>query len=354
MKFSQLYDQYGAMLNPTYCLKVDGAGLELGEDVRLRLIECELTSRRRAGVLRVEAELTADGEQSGAWLDAFQLGAVCSLALGYDGENEDVFVGRVYELDWGDPLDGVRYELQAVCLDARGQLMLSSCADAGGVRTVSQMVEAILGQAGCKQLAGNQTIEPVPEDWDCLAQRMGETDYEVLCRTADFLGFELSVFADSLYFGPPKPESDPTVEFDGPNGLMRLRRRRTLAGQCAAVAVSGADDKGERLYARQARKTDSGFGVDKMANALDSDLHQPVSGMRTMAQAQYLAKARMEERERGSGALLGQGTGLPELRPGRFVKVSGLSEPLNGSYYVHTVRHTLDETGFETSFEAED
>ena len=54
------------------------------------------------------------------------------------------------------------------------------------------------------------------------------------------------------------------------------------------------------------------------------------------------------------GALLGQGTGLPELRPGRFVKVSGLSQPLNGSYYVHTVRHTLDETGFETNFEAED
>lgn len=354
MKFSQLYDQYGAMLHPTYCLKVDNAKLELGEDICLRTIECELTSRRRAGVLRIEAVLTVGGAQSGAWLDAFQLGAVCSLALGYDGENKDVFVGRVYELDWEDPLDGVRYELQAVCLDVRGQLMLSSCADAGGVRTVSQMVNAILGQKSCKQLAKNQTVKSVPEDWDCPGQRMGETDYDVLCRTADFLGFELSVFADSLYFGPPKPESTPTVEFDSPNGLMQLRRRRTLAGQCAAVAVSGADDKGERLYARQARKTDSGFGVGKMAQTLDRDLNQPVPSMRTMAQAQYLAQARMEERERGSGALLGQGTGLPELRPGRFVKVSGLSKPLNGSYYVRTVRHTLDETGFETNFEAED
>lgn len=354
MKFSQLYDKYSSMLRPSYCLKVDGKTLESGEDVRLRLIECELTGRREAGALRVEAELTVDGDKSGAWLKAFQLGASCSLSLGYDGKDTEVFTGFVYEMAWADPLDGGRYGLQAVCLDVRGQMMLSSSADAGPARTVSQTVKAILGQPGCERLAGKQTVKPIPKDWDQPARRDGATDYDVMCETADLLGFELAVFADELYFGPPKPDSAPTVEFDGPNGLMRLERRRTLAGQCAAVAVTGADDKGERLYARQARKADKGFGVGKIASALDGDLSQPVPVMRTMAQAQYLAKARMEERERRSGALLGQGTGLPEIRPGRFVKVSGLSEPLNGSYYVRTVRHTVDETGFETSFEAED
>lgn len=354
MKFSKLYDKYGAMLRPSYCLKVDGTALELGEDVHLRLIECELTSGHEAGAVRIEAELTVDGDKSGAWLKAFQLGAACSLSLGYDGKDTEVFAGFVYELDWCDPLDSDCYELQAVCLDARGQLMLSSSTDAGPVRTVSQMVKDILGQPGCKRLAGKQTIKPVPKDWDQPVRRDGETDYDVMCRITDFLGFELSVFADELYFGPPGPDSDPTVEFDGPNGLMRLQRRRTLAGQCAGVTVTGADDKGERLYARQARKSDKGFGVGKITSALSGDLNQPVPIMRTMAQAQYLAKSRMEERERRSGALLGRGTGLPEIRPGRVVKISGLSQPLNGSYYVHTVRHTLDETGFETSFEAGD
>ncbi len=72
-----------------------------------------------------------------------------------------------------------------------------------------------------------------------------------------------------------------------------------------------------------------------------------------MAQVQYLSKARMEAVQRRSGALLGRGAGVPELRPGRFVTISGLSEAANGNYYVHTVRHVLDADGDETSFEAE-
>jgi len=144
------------------------------------------------------------------------------------------------------------------------------------------------------------------------------------------------------------------LTFDGPNGLMRLERRRTLAGQCAAVAVSGADDRGERVYSRQARKKDSGFGTDKMGGVLSGDVCQPEAFVRTMAQAQYLSQARMEQRQRRSGGLSGHSVGLPELRPGRFIEVTDLSEPVNGTYYVHTVRHVLDETGFESWFEAED
>ena len=76
---------------------------------------------------------------------------------------------------------------------------------------------------------------------------------------------------------------------------------RTLAGQCAAVAVGGTDDSGERLYSRQARKKDSGFGTGKMSSALSGDFYQPEPFVRTMAQAQYLSKARMEWRQRQSG-----------------------------------------------------
>ena len=129
---------------------------------------------------------------------------------------------------------------------------------------------------------------------------------------------------------------------------------RTLAGQCAAVAVGGTDDSGERLYSRQARKKDSGFGTGKMSSALSGDFYQPEPFVRTMAQAQYLSKARMEWRQRQSGGLIGQSVGLPELRPGRFVKVTDLTKPLNGTCYVHTVRHVLDETGYKTWFEAEE
>lgn len=354
MKFSSLYETYGAMREPGCRLEVEGTELETGEDARLLRVECELTSAGQAGMLRLEAALNPDGEHGAAWLDAVRPGALCSLALGYGDTLTDVFRGFFYDVLWSDPFDGGTTILEALCLDVRGRLMLTSRADAGAKRTLSQLVEEIFGQSCCAELSSRRTVSQPPEDWDLPVQRLGASDYSVVCGAADFLCYEFCAFAGELYFGPPRPERDPAVTFDGSNGLLRLDRRRTLAGQCAAIAVSGADDTGERIYSRQARTKDSGFGTDKMSGALTGDLCQPEPLVRTMAQAQYLSKARMERLQRRAGGLSGRCVGLPELRPGRFIQVSDLSEPVNGTYYVHTVRHVLDETGFQTWFEAED
>lgn len=353
MNFSSLYETHGAMREPGYALKVGGATLEAGEDARLLRVECELTCTRQAGVLTLEAALDPETEPGAAWLEAFQPGAACSFSIGYGESTTEVFCGFLYDVLWNDPLNGNALLLEAVCLDVRGRLMLTACADAGAQRALSQLISDILGQDCCTGLAAKRTIDPPPEDWDLPALRPGSSDYSVVCAAADFLCYEFYAYADELYFGVPRPESDPVVTFDGPNGLMHLKRRRTLAGQCAAVAVSGTDDSGERIYSRQARESDSGFGTEKMSGVLSGDIHQPEAFVRTMAQAQYLSQARMERIQRQAGGLSGHCVGLPELRPGRFMEVTDLSEPVNGTYYVHTVRHILNETGFETWFEAE-
>lgn len=353
MNFSALYKTYDAMRTPNYELKVGGKALGIGEGARLARLECELTSTRRAGALMLEAVLDIEQEHGAAWLDAFQPGAVCSFSVGYGKSLSEVFCGFLYDVLWSDPLHGTLMLLEAAFLDVRGRLMLTSCADAGAQRAMSQMIRDILNQ-DCCGMARKKTIDPAPEDWDLPALRPGPSDYAILCAAADFLCYEFYAFADELYFGKPRPESSPVLAFDDPNGLMSLKRRRTLAGQCAAVAVGGTDDRGERLYSRQARKKDSGFAAAKMSSALSGDFYQPEPFVRTMAQAQYLSKARMEWRQRQSSSLIGEGVGLPELRPGRFVKATDMSKPLNGTYYVHTVRHILDETGYETWFEAEE
>lgn len=353
MNFSTLHQTYGAMCEPKYELKVGGKALDIGDDARLLRAECELTSTRQAGVLALEAVLDPDQEHGAAWLDAIQPGAVCSFSIGYGKSLKEVFCGFLYDVLWSDPLYGTLMLLEVVCLDVRGRLMLTSCADAGTQRVMSQMVNDILGQ-DCCSMAKTKTIDPVPKDWDLPALRSGPSDYAILCAAADFLCFEFYAYADELYFGKPRPVSDAILTFDGPNGLMTLKRRRTLAGQCAAIAVGGMDDTGARLYSRQARKKDSGFGTDKISSVLTGDFYQPEPFVRTMAQAQYLSKARMDWRQHQTSGLTGHGVGLPDLRPGRFVKATDLSKPLNGTYYVHTVRHILDETGFETWFEAEE
>lgn len=353
MKLSALYDKYDGFRTPTFTLNVNSKKLDVGSGVKLESMECRLTTLRESGALTLRAELEISSDRAKTWLNAIQLGAVCTLSLGYAGTEQKVFSGFVYDAVWDDPLGDTRMMLDMICMDVRGQLMLSSCPDAGAARTLSQLVAKLLGQSCCTRMASAQ-VKTIPKDWDLPFQRTGPTDFEILCSAADFLCFEFYAYADTVYFGPARDSSETVVTFDGPNGLMRLRRRRSLAGQCAGVAVSGADDKGERIYAREARVADSGFGVGQIKSALALDLFEADPAVRTMAQAQYLAKERMKERQRRNSTLLGQCTGIPELRPGRFVQVTGLSEQINGSYYIQTVTHTIDETGFETSFEAEE
>lgn len=354
MKFSALYQSHNAMREPCFRLEIGGKTLENSPDARLLRIECDLTCARQAGMLFLKAALNPKEEHGAAWLEAFQPGAVCALSLGYAGQSQKVFCGFLCDMLWDDPPDGEVVLLEAVCLDVRGRLMLTACADAGTKRNAAQLIGDILSQPCCTRLASKRTVKPPPKDWDLPVLRPGCSDYGTVCAAADFFCYEFYAFAEELYFGEPRSESAPAVVFDGTNGLLSLSRRRTLAGQCAAVAVGGTDDKGERICSRHARRRDSGFGAAQMGGALTGDFYQPEPFVRTMAQAQYLSKARMEQRQRRSGGLFGHGVGLPELRPGRFIQIAGFSRITNGSYYLHTVRHVLDETGFESWFEAED
>lgn len=354
MKFSALFQKYHAMTEPAYTLEVGGKVLPVGEDARLLEAVCELTCRPNAGYLRVEAVMDPDGTNGAQWVSALQAGATCVFSVGYANSKTKVFQGFLYELVWNDPLTQGALELEAVFLDVRGRLMLSSNADAGHTRTLSQLVQTILSQRCCTQLASSRTIGTCSADWNLPTLRLGLSDYEVLCQIASFLCYEFYAWADTLYFGPPRPNTTPVLTFDGAAGLTKLERRCTLAGQCAAVAVSGTDDQGGRIYARQARATDKGFAAKQIGQVLSNDLYQPEPTVHTMAQAQYLSKARMQERQRQTTGISGQCLGTPELRPGRFLTVSGLSRAVNGTYYIHTVRHTLDVTGFSTDFEGEE
>lgn len=342
------------MKNPAYLLKVDGVEIKSEERAVLIRLECELTSRMEAGYLYLEGICNPGEAEGKKWLDTFQVGVECQLSMGYGKKLQKIFRGFLYEITWKDPLEEGAMEVKALFLDARGRLMTSACADAGAVRTMSQMITAILTQNCCKSLTSRQNIDPVPKDWDLPIQRKNRSDYEVVCDAADFLCYEFYVCGEELYFVEPRKDTSPIVTFDTTVGMSLLEHSRTLADQCAAVVILGTDDQGERIQTRQARKKDSGFGGSRIGSVLSNDLCFSEQAVRTMAQAQYLAKARMAQRQSRMGKLRGGCMGVPELLPGKFLKVEKQSKPVCGTYYVQRVRHILDRNGYRTEFEAEE
>lgn len=352
MKFSQLCSKYQYMRQPALGLKVGQQELKLGVGAALNSLVCELTSRPQAGLLRLQLELDTGSALGQSWLSTLQLGAAGTLSLGYDTDTTQVFHGFLYDISWDYPPRNGVIQAEAVFLDVRGKLMLSASATTAA--TLSKLVKGLVDHGSGGGLKVSTTVKDPPESWNLPARQLGESDYDMLCRIAAFLCYECCVWADKLYFGPPRSNTAATVTFEGENGLLQLTRRRTLAGQCASVTVGGSDLTGGAITARSSRTRDSGYGVGSVSALLSRPLWQPEPGITTMAQAKYLAKARMQERQRQSGAINGRCVGLPQIVPGRFLAISEASPQVNGTYYIHTVRHILDRTGFETQFEGED
>ena len=47
----------------------------------------------------------------------------------------------------------------------------------------------------------------------------------------------------------------------------------------------------------------------------------------------------------------GECVGIPELIPGRYLKIEGSDSHTNGLYFLTKVRHSFSEAGYTTSFE---
>jgi len=69
----------------------------------------------------------------------------------------------------------------------------------------------------------------------------------------------------------------------------------------------------------------------------------------SQVEAGYRAEYLMEEISYRLGTLEAEFIGLPELIPGRFIKLTGLGTGPSNTFYLHTVRHIMDsERGYIT------
>lgn len=203
MKFSKLLEAYHPMRESSFSLTVGGSALDTGPGARILRAECTLTSRMGAGMLDIIGRIDPAGEMGKAWLNALQVGAEGSLALGWNGTNKEVFSGLLYETSWRDPLEGGGMEVEAVFLDAKGKLALTSVTELSGERKLSQLIQAALDASGAAVTQGT-----VPADWDLPVQRWGTSCRDILQDTAEFLCWEFYDDCGQLYFGPPRPESE--------------------------------------------------------------------------------------------------------------------------------------------------
>jgi uncharacterized protein len=142
-------------------------------------------------------------------------------------------------------------------------------------------------------------------------------------------------------------------------GLISFTPQLTLSKQVKQVTVRGWDPKTKTSISETASAKDlpAGGGGGNSGPALaatnfpkkeDVVVDCPVTSVQeARALAVSLLRERAYEFITGSGQVIG----VPDLRPGYNVRLSGLGKRFTADYYIKKVEHTLSASGYTTNFE---
>lgn len=198
-------------------------------------------------------------------------------------------------------------------------------------------------------------IKPTATVYEHLFQN-NQPDLHFLMDRAWRIGYECFVQDETLFFRPP-PQAASALTLTWGDDLLSFYPRLTMAEQVEEVTVRGWDPTQQKAIVGRAqvqtgrlfpaikeKVTDwlGKFGGGKLVVT-----SQPVI---SQAEADLLAKARLNER---SGAFVqadGSAFRRPDIRAGQFVEIKGLGERLSGRFLITSATHVYTAEGLTTHF----
>jgi phage protein D len=158
-----------------------------------------------------------------------------------------------------------------------------------------------------------------------------------------------------LYFGPSQRITDVTYELDWGKSLVSFKPTISLARQVTKVTVLGWD--------RRRKQPIQGIATLADIPPINADLQPYITAIGreevvTDVPVESQAEATQKAQQYLSAQLLdlveatGVTVGLPDLRAGRLVTIGGLDNTLNGRWFIKQTTHTINDSGYRTTFVA--
>lgn len=200
-------------------------------------------------------------------------------------------------------------------------------------------------------------IQKNQDDALFLMERAKRIDFEVFVQTDPDTG------RDALYFQRPTDGRGASTvrvyEFAWGRSLIDFSPSLKIANQVSQITVRGWNPRTKQAIVATADARDlpggkEGGGPTAVAKAvpagskLDRVVDCPVT---SGEEAKALAVSMLRERAGEYITATGRVIGLPDLRPGDNVLITGLGRRFSGEYYVNKVEHALGGSGYLTQFE---
>jgi uncharacterized protein involved in type VI secretion and phage assembly len=184
-----------------------------------------------------------------------------------------------------------------------------------------------------------------------------ETDWRLLWRLADAIGYEVVGEGQDVHFRPAgSARPDGPIDLRAPDELICFRPRITGAQQLSGVQVRGWDPAGAEaiVASEEPPAADSNPGLRRTDVAAAAHAGEWMVGDRTVLgpeEAGALASALAARQANAWVQAEGVARGDPRLRAGCEVLIGGVGSRFGGTYHLTSTTHVLrGGRGYETHF----
>lgn len=294
----------------------------------------------------------------------FVLGQTVELFAGYGAIQRSVFVGFISQIGFNYEEDSEPVVI-ITAMDIKGVMMNGQYNRQLKANAYSDAVKEIFEKTASKTLLDSiykLVLTDTPDhkeggtDDDASAfsvEMVNETDYEFIVRAAKRYNYEFFCVGKYVYFRKAKSEKSILMEVGPDFKIIDFNVDYNISGLSRNIEVRGVDvSKGVVILGK--KKVDYKISTGSKWKPLIGDseyvLQDPT--INSDEDANYRIEYLEDEISNRFARLSMETIGIPELIPGRFIELYGLSAMLSKQFYITSVTHTfMADSGFTTRIE---
>ena len=351
--FEALAKKHDNFTAPGFEIQVDGKEMPPGK-YHIPGVEVEICASGAVGGCTFSIEGQYD-YQNRKWLnDAAEMikpGSKLTVLGGYKSRTE-LFYGYVddYSLQFdqeGTPIINVNG------LDGLGYLMNMCQPFYSGEKKPKEIVESILLKSQSAGFAKNIQVGML-DGFETPIIKEQMDDWKFLQLMAERYGASLFAIDGELIFDNVMTKTSPILTLTMNKNLISFSRRVSLAHQVGKVEIMGRDVNQKAIQGSASSVTTGGEGktaAEWVSGLKEAVLRERSEYVRTQKECELLAQNRLNSIAMGFVSGEGECIGIPELIPGRYIKIDGGDELTNGTYFITKVVHRFTADEYVAAFE---
>lgn len=344
--YTELAKKYANFYVPTVKIKINNidviANLHLSVmdlKVKLSLYAANIVTFKLVGIYDAK---THSFQQT--IKEKFVLGTIVEIELGYQSSTLSIFKGFIAMVgaEFGEiPL------LLITLMDARRLMMISGVKHVlHDVTNYSDAVSTIL-QNYSKLCSA--TIEATNDNLQKPLSQ-SDTDYDFIVKeliSRSKVDREFFIIGETAYFRKPRSVKTPIISLSYEKEILFLKTREEYLD--LDIEIIGYDSINQEIYTKKETVSVSEEQKKILGETPVFTITDPEADNQEKVneRAKTTANKREWNLRKGSCKVIG----LPEIVPGRYIKIENLEEMVNHTYYITEVTHEMNEEDFTTTFE---